>query len=177
MPKEKTVVDEAIVAAKEIGNKEVAEKLGNTSIGDMTMVQPIIPKMFDEDGRPYSKKEIERQVNAFCEEQKKSILTHSIGLAMGIDIPTGLTFEDSVLEDWTRKLGYLVKRVEGNFEVKVNVSGGEYKIIDDNRYNAKLRAIHFALTRHDPDTDEHVQRRLWAEMQAQSSNTDKPNIH
>lgn len=168
MAKENSVVEEAITEAKKIGNKEVAEKLtqGHNLSGRMFAIQPVVPEMFDGDGRPYTKKELQRQVDAFCAEQKKAILTHSIGLGMGIDVPTGMAFELESLEAWAKELGFNVKRVEGHFEVIVAIDGGEYKILDATRYGANIRAIHFALTRHDPDTDEYVQRRLWSEMQA-----------
>lgn len=166
MSQKNDIVEEAIAEAKSLGDKKVAGKLPQPVVGDMVAINPVVPQMFDAEGRPHSKKEIQRQVDEFCSEQKKAILTHSIALAMGVDMPNGLAFETQALAAWLTQLGYSVKRDGGDFSVVVAVPGGEYKIIDTDRYCAGLRAIHFALTRHDPDTDEYVQRRLFSEMQA-----------
>ena len=157
-------VEQAIAEARKFTDPTVSAKAPELSVGNMVRVTPVVPQMFDGEGRPYPKREINRQVEAFCEEQKKGILTHSIALGLGIDMPTGLTFDEDALNMWLKHLGYNVKRVEGDFTVVVEITGGKYEITDTSRYMAGLRAIHFALLRHDPDTDEYVQRRLFEEV-------------
>jgi hypothetical protein len=170
MSQKNDIVEEAIAAAKSLRDNNVAAQLPKPIVGEMVAINPVVPQMFDDEGRPYPKKEIQRQVDEYCSEQKKAILTHSISLAMGVDMSPGLAFETQALAGWLKQLGYNVKREDGDFTVVVTIPGGEYKITDTDRYCAGLRAIHFALTRHDPDTDEYVQRRLFSEMQA----ADKP---
>lgn len=164
MSKKNDTVEQAIAEARKFADPKVRDQAPAISVGNMVRVNPIPPKMFDDEGRPYPKREVDRQIEAFCEEQKKSILTHSIALGLGIDMESGLTFEENSLTVWLKHLGFTVKRDGSDFSVVVTVDGGEYKITDDSRYMAGLRAIHFALLRHDPDSDEYVKRRLFEEL-------------
>lgn len=163
MKEKNPVVEKAIEAAREIGDKKVAEGFKFSGEG-IESTNPILPAVVDADGRPYSQKEVDRQVDAFIERQSLGMLTHSLGLAMGTDIPTGFTLTLAACEAHLKALGYTVKRTGGDFTVTVSVPGGEYTITDTNRQLATLRALHFLALRHDPDSTEFIKRRLFNEL-------------
>lgn len=163
MKENNPVVEEAISAAREIGDKEAVGKIKFSGNG-VEAVAPVLPSMVDDEGRPYPQKEVDRQVDEFIRRQSLGMLTHSLMLAMGADMPTGYTLTLAAAEAHLKELGYVVKRDGGDFVVTVEVLNGTYTIRDKDRHHAALRALHFKALRHDPDSTEFIKRRLFAEL-------------
>lgn len=163
MSKEKSMVDVAIEEAAKMGNVEV-RNASSVTVSDLVRTNPVTPVFRDEEGRPLPKAEVKRQVEAYCHEQKIGMLAHSIGLGLGVDFPIGFTIRLEKCEEFLKDLKIIIKRTAGDFATTVEVAGGSYNMVDTDRHALALRAIHFALLRQDPDTDEFVQRRLFAEV-------------
>lgn len=163
MKEKNPVVEEAIAAAREIGDKEAVGQIKFDGNG-VEPTAPVLPKMIDDEGRPYPQKEVDRQVDEFIRRQSLGMLTHSLMMAMGADMPTGYTLTLAAAEAHLKELGYVVKRDGGEFAVTVEVLNGTYIIRDKDRHHAVMRALHFKALRHDPDSTEFIKRRLFAEL-------------
>lgn len=157
------VVEEAIAAARGLGDQKPIEGIVFNGPG-IEPTAPVLPRAIDDEGRPFPQKEIDRQVDAFILRQSLGMLTHSLSMAMGNDMPTGYTLTLEATEAHLKALGYVVKRTGGDFVVTVEVAGGSYTITDTDRHHAVLRALHFMALRHDPDSTEFIKRRLFAEL-------------
>lgn len=164
MDKNKAVSD-AIEAAKTINNNDgIAELNAKILPGDMVELKIDPPRMFNDEGKPLPKKEVNKSINEYCDTQKLGILTKSIGMAMGTETPTGFALRREVVESFLKSLGSKVIRLSGSnglYRCLVKVPGGDYTVYDTKRWQCALRALHFAITRHDPDTDEFVKRKLY----------------
>lgn len=163
MKEKNPVVEEAIAAARDMGDKEAVGQIKFSGPG-IEPTRPVLPRRIDDEGRPYTQKEVDRQVDAFILRQSLGMLTHSLSLSMGSDIPTGYTLTLEASEAHLKELGYIIKRDQGAFVVTVEVKNGSYTIRDNDRQHAALRALHFLALRHDPDSTEFIKRRLFAEL-------------
>lgn len=158
----------AIEAARRLNSPEAASKVASMNHDTLELITPVLPAYFDQEGRPRPEAVINAEVSRYYDQQKKAMLSHSIAMALQTRIESSHAYPVTLVEDQLKKLGTsVVRRAKENvYEVTVTIPGGVYVLKDTDRHCAALRGLHFALTRHDPDTDEYIKLSLAKEVEA-----------
>lgn len=173
MSEKNPYVEGTINEARNLGDKSIVEQLKGSG-SELEPIGAVLPSIFDADGNRLSNKELQASVEEFCHRQKLGMLSHSIGLGLGVDFPQGHRFKLETVETFLRNLGIVVRRDKGLFKATVEVPGGVYHIEDTDRHAAAMRALHFRMLRHDPDTDEFVRRNLMNDLRNQEAKAEEP---
>jgi hypothetical protein len=132
----------------------------NVGAGSFVEVDLTYPSMFNADGVRLDAKAMAKLHEEYTDRQKLCMLTYSLMSGGGMQPPRGYALSEKAAEDILRKLKYRVRRVKSHFEVELHMDGLEATIKDTQRWVAIVRALHLMGTRHDPDLDEYIKRRL-----------------
>lgn len=172
---ENSVVNEAIAAAENI-DREVKEKvLGDQySNENFVAIDTAYPKIINDGEAPPTKEVVIAKHLEYVDRVSKLMLTHSLFMGMGFEVPTGhaLSFAavTKYLEEQKEQIKY--KNVPMSEETddaaecwkfEVLLDAARYIFLDTDLWLGSLRALHFLVTRHDPDLTEYVNRKLTKE--------------
>lgn len=167
---ENTIVNEAVTAAKSIGAEVSQELLNGFKNEDFVPVDATYPETMKEGEAPLPKEKILELHEEYVDRIAKMSLTHSLFLGLGFEVPTGHALSQSAveryLEDTKGQIQFhkpQIEDAENNdpeyWEFIVVHPACEYKFLDTDFWLGGIRALHFLVTRHDPDMVEYVNRK------------------
>ncbi|UKS71971.1 hypothetical protein MOA67_gp105 [Klebsiella phage KpLz-2_45] len=168
---ENTVVNEAISAAAAIDSEMKQEVLKDFKHEDFVLVDSSYPEIIKDGETPLSKEEIITKHEDYVDRISKMSLTHSLFIGLGFDVPKGHALSihavNRYLESTSGQIKYRnVTETESDeaecWEFTVLHPACEYKFLETDFWLAGLRALHFLVTRHDPDLTEYVNRKTAA---------------
>lgn len=165
---ENTIVNEAVNAAKSIGAEVTQEILKDFTNEDFVPVDATYPETMKEGEAPLPKEKILELHEEYVDRISKMSLTHSLFLGLGFEVPTGHALSQSAveryLEDTKGQIQYRnISDIDSDqqeiWEFVVVHPACEYKFLDTDFWLGGIRALHFLVTRHDPDMVEYVNRK------------------
>ena len=170
---ENSVVNEAIAAAESI-DREVKEKvLGDQySNENFVAINTEYPKIINDGEAPPAKEVVIAKHLEYVDRVSKLMLTHSLFMGLGFEVPTGHALSpmavDNYLKEQKAQIQYKNVQALDNdaneiWEFEVFLGASRYIFLDTDRWLGGLRALHFLVTRHDPDLTEYVNRKLTKE--------------
>lgn len=165
---ENTIVNEAVTAAKSIGAEVSQELLNGFKNEDFVPVDATYPETMKEGEAPLPKEKILELHEEYVDRIAKMSLTHSLFLGLGFEVPTGHALSQVAVERYLSDVSGQVQyrniaTAEGDehecWEFVVIHPACEYKFLDTDFWLGGIRALHFLVTRHDPDMVEYVNRK------------------
>lgn len=171
-------VNEVVNAARTMDAEIRSELLGDANLDDFVEIDQTYPNVNPEDEVPPSKEEVAEMHRAFVDRISKQILTHSLFIGLGFEVPTNHALsEAAVLRYIEATEGDIIFREvapedpaeAGAFwEFSVSHPGSNYQFLDSDKWLGGLRALHFLATHHDPELVEFITRKT-----AQASGIDE----
>lgn len=165
---ENTIVNEAVTAAKRIGAEVSQEIMKDFTNEDFVPVDATYPETMKEGEAPLPKEKIMALHEEYVDRISKMSLTHSLFLGLGFEVPTGHALSQIAVERYLKGVtGQVQYRnitsseydEEECWEFVVLHPACEYKFLETDFWLGGIRALHFLVTRHDPDMVEYVNRK------------------
>lgn len=141
----------------------MGEAFGTTEGGEsiFVAVDTNYPQMLTDAGEKLPSDIIKRRHSDYLDNQKLVMLTRSLFSGGGRTVPSGSVINEETATRILRKLKYRVKRVKELYRIEdIRIPGAILTLEDTTRWVVVVRALHWIGTRHDPDLDEYIVRRL-----------------
>lgn len=167
---ENTVINEVIAAANNV-DKEVREAvLGNNFDNEnFVKIDTAYPELIKDGEAPVAKEVAIQEHLAYVDRITKLSLTHSLFLGLGFEVPTGHALSANAVEQYLEQQKSQITftnvadendDIAEIWKVEVLLGDATYTFLETDKWLAGLRALHFLVTRHDPDMTEYVNRKL-----------------
>ncbi|ATA65447.1 hypothetical protein 2050HW_00112 [Serratia phage vB_SmaM_ 2050HW] len=163
-----TIIDKAVEEAKNLGKEVRQSLLGNVNGNDFVAIDQTYPTMIETDATPATRRVNREKHQEYLDRVSKMILTHSLFLGLGIEPPTGHALKKELAAELATECNAtFTKQASAEhgeiYSTTVELEDAQYRFLETDLWLAYLRAIHFAVTRNDPDLTEIINRKLAAE--------------
>lgn len=156
----------------------------NDWVSIMEPVDTQYPSMFSEDGVRLGEEEVAALHAQYLDTQRRVMLTKSAMITFGGNSKDSHEFTvDWMEQQLLQKMNILVTQTLAAgtdvevFTAVVEMPGIRAEIMDSHYRTLLVRILHFIATRHDPDTDEYVNRRLKEFANMPDANDPKNKMH
>lgn len=149
-----TIADGLSEKALETDNPKVAERLLKLGLDELIELDLEVPTILRPGQEPLPKEESRRLLSEHKDRFMLANLTSSLFLSTHTEPPSGRAIKKETCARICRQLGLDVHKKKGVYFINVEPDSDiEVIIKDTNEWLAMMRALHFLLTRHDPDSE------------------------
>ncbi|UQT03073.1 hypothetical protein TOTORO_02100 [Serratia phage vB_SmaS-Totoro] len=160
-------IESAIDMARNLGKDVRQNLLGSVDIEGFIAIDQSYPEIIETDATPATRKTNRAKHQAYVDRISKLMLTHSLFLGLGVEPPAGHALRKELAADLAGDCNAtFTKQADVEYgeiySVTVELEDAQYRFLETDLWLAYLRAIHFAVTRNDPDLTEVINRQVAA---------------
>lgn len=160
------VVEKAITAAKDIGHEKAKNLLAGINSDSFEEIDTEYPTVLTDGSAPPAIEVVRELHQGYVDRIAAINLTNSLMLALGYETPSNHSLNIDTLKGLVSShketLTVIELETKNGYRGTFSDNGDMYTFLDTDERLCYLRAVHFAITRHDPDMTEIINRQLAA---------------